>query len=73
LQDYPEQPIEVPEGITTVRIDRATGLLTNRFDHTSRFEYFETGTQPLKYVEQPLLNNDGKRSNVDSVFDEDIF
>lgn len=73
LQDYPEQSIEVPTGITTVRIDRATGLLTNKFDHTSRFEYFATGTQPVKYVEQPEPIFEDKKSSVDSLFDGDIF
>lgn len=74
LNDYPEQPLEVPPGITTVRIDRATGLLANRFDHTSLFEYFATGTQPTKYVEQPQLTIDGKKDEPsDDLFDGDIF
>jgi len=73
LRDYPEQPIKIPEGITTVRIDLATGLLTTKFDHTSRFEYFAIGTQPEKYVEQPEVNYPDQESNVDSLFDGDIF
>jgi len=73
LQGYPDQAIEVPEGITTVRIDRATGLLTTKFDHTSRFEYFATGTQPVKYAEPPEPTYQDTKSNVDSLFDGDIF
>lgn len=73
LKDYPEQVIEVPAGITTVRIDRTTGLLTTKFDHTSKFEYFATGTQPVKYVEQPETVFEGQKANTDSIFDGDIF
>lgn len=73
LRDYPEHRIVVPPGITTVRIDRATGLLTTKFDHTSRFEYFATGTQPQKYIEQPQIGFEDKKSSADSLFDGDIF
>jgi len=73
LKDYPEQPFRVPEGITTVRIDLKTGLLTTKFDHTSRFEYFVVGTEPVKYVEQPETTDQQNTSSEDSLFDGDIF
>ncbi|CCQ10816.1 Multimodular transpeptidase-transglycosylase [Pseudoalteromonas luteoviolacea B = ATCC 29581] len=50
LQNEPFAPIEPPPGLVSVRIDLKTGLLTNRNDHTSRFEYFLPETQPTKYV-----------------------
>ena len=50
LKDKPEAPIEPPEGLVSVRIDLATGLLSQKNDYTSRFEYFEKGTSPTKYV-----------------------
>ncbi|GAB3013307.1 PBP1A family penicillin-binding protein [Bowmanella dokdonensis] len=52
LEGVPEQYPPVPEGIVTVRIDRSTGKLTQRTDHTSRFEYFIKGTEPQQYVDE---------------------
>ena len=46
LQDVPSQPVTIPAGITQVRVDRATGKLTPRNDHTALFEYFALGTEP---------------------------
>nr|WP_275442868.1 penicillin-binding protein 1A [Pseudoalteromonas sp. OOF1S-7] len=50
LKDEPLAPIDPPPGLVSVRIDLKTGLLSERNDHTSRFEYFERGTAPSKYV-----------------------
>ncbi|KNC66722.1 penicillin-binding protein 1A [Pseudoalteromonas ardens] len=50
LKDEPLAPIDPPPGLVSVRIDLKTGLLSERNDHTSRFEYFERGTTPTKYV-----------------------
>ncbi len=50
LEGAPEAPIEPPEGLVSIRIDLATGLLSHKNDYTSRFEYFEKGTAPTKYV-----------------------
>lgn len=41
LQDVPVQQKAVPNNIARVRIDRDTGLLTNKLDSSSMFEYFE--------------------------------
>jgi penicillin-binding protein 1A len=50
LPQYPEQPANTPVGLSSVRIDLQTGLLTNRTDHTSAFEYFKPGTEPKQYA-----------------------
>ncbi|WP_273046846.1 PBP1A family penicillin-binding protein [Pseudoalteromonas sp.] len=50
LEGVPEAPIEPPEGLISIRIDLATGLLSHKNDYTSRFEYFDKGTAPTKYV-----------------------
>lgn len=50
LDGTPEAPIEPPEGLVSIRIDLATGLLSHKNDHTSQFEYFDRGTAPTKYV-----------------------
>lgn len=50
LAGVPAQRKELPENIIRVRIDRETGLLTNKFDSSSMFEYFEKGTEPTEYI-----------------------
>lgn len=57
LADVPAQHKQVPDGIVRVRIDRATGLLTNKSDYTSMFEYFIDGTQPTQYVSDTHSDN----------------
>jgi len=52
------QPVmkkEVPNSISTARIDIETGLLSRKTDHTSIFEYFNTGSMPTEYTEQKDL------------------
>jgi penicillin-binding protein 1A len=51
LVDVEEEPLPVPDNIVTIRIDRGSGKLTHRTDHTARFEYFKRGTEPTEYVE----------------------
>lgn len=50
LAGVPAERKEIPENIVRVRIDRETGLLTNKFDSSSMFEYFEKGTEPTEYI-----------------------
>ncbi len=50
LNDVPLEPFEPPAGIVSVRIDKATGKLTNKTDKTSLFEYFASGTEPTEYI-----------------------
>ena len=72
LQQFPEAPKIVPARIKTVRIDIATGLLTTKTDHTSRFEYFLDGTQPTKFVDatQTAVTIDNE---LNEQFEDDIF
>ena len=50
LEDEPEEAMSVPDDIVRVRIDRTSGKLTRRTDHTTLFEYFLRGTEPTMYV-----------------------
>ncbi|WAJ70258.1 penicillin-binding protein 1A [Catenovulum adriaticum] len=51
LENKPKQSTTLPEDITTVRIDRETGKLTNKTDYSSIFEYFISGTEPTQYID----------------------
>ena len=42
LRDMPEQPFDMPPGITTARIDRDSGLLAPAGDPDSMIEFFKT-------------------------------
>lgn len=63
LKDVPVTSKVIPEDIVSVRIDRGSGKLTQRTDHTSRFEYFIAGTEPTDWVAQDEI--------VDATIDED--
>ncbi len=52
LQGTPVEPSTPPEGIVSARIDLATGKLSRKTDHTSRFEYFIAGTEPTEFAEE---------------------
>lgn len=52
LEDIPVGSKMIPQDIVSVRIDRGSGKLTDRTDHTSRFEYFIAGTEPTDFVAQ---------------------
>lgn len=57
LAGVPQGVENIPDGITQVRIDRTTGKLTDRTDHTSMFEYFAIGTQPtIKVSENEVVD-----------------
>lgn len=70
LADKPKQGINMPEDITTVRIDRETGKLTNKTDYSSLFEYFISGTEPTQYIDDnpglEMLNANQAGEVVDS-------
>ncbi len=57
LADVPAQRKQLPEDIVRVRIDRNTGLLTNKFDGSSMFEFFLKGTEPTEYVTETLTDD----------------
>ncbi|WP_163935623.1 penicillin-binding protein 1A [Paraferrimonas sp. SM1919] len=70
LAGTPELPMHVPANIISVRIDNATGLLSNKTDHTSQFEYFVSGTEPTEYAQPQLVNpiNDQEGNYEDELF-----
>ncbi|MEL7290601.1 MAG: PBP1A family penicillin-binding protein [Pseudomonadota bacterium] len=57
LEGVPEKDKAIPEQIVRVRIDRDSGLLTNKFDSSSMFEYFLEGTEPTEYVQNEITNS----------------
>lgn len=54
----PVAPLNKPLNISSARIDRSTGLLTNKTDYTTRFEYFKRGTIPTEYVAPTRFNEE---------------
>nr|WP_214651557.1 PBP1A family penicillin-binding protein [Vibrio anguillarum] len=57
LVNVPAQDKPIPANIVRVRIDIDTGLLTNKFDSSSMFEYFIQGTEPTEYVAESVSDN----------------
>lgn len=57
LAGTPQHEKVIPENIVRVRIDRDSGLLTNKFDSSSMFEYFRAGTEPTEYVTRELTDS----------------
>ncbi|PTP61609.1 penicillin-sensitive transpeptidase [Vibrio splendidus] len=71
LAGVPAQRKEIPENIVRVRIDRETGLLTNKFDSSSMFEYFEKGTEPTEYITERFNDDIYSTSSGEAV--EELF
>ncbi|MEZ9339107.1 penicillin-binding protein 1A [Vibrio splendidus] len=71
LAGVPAQRKELPENIIRVRIDRETGLLTNKFDSSSMFEYFEKGTEPTEYITERFNDDIYSTSSGEAV--EELF
>ncbi|MEZ8783586.1 penicillin-binding protein 1A [Vibrio splendidus] len=69
LAGVPAERKEIPENIVRVRIDRETGLLTNKFDSSSMFEYFEKGTEPTEYITE-RFNDDIYSTSSDEAVEE---
>ncbi len=46
LQDVPDQPVKIPEGITQARINPDTGLLARLENPAAMMEVFKTGSLP---------------------------
>ena len=74
LEGQPEQSWFIPDELVSVRIDKKTGLLSRKSDHTTRFEYFVKGTEPKQYVADDstpvIFDNDdeGKVEEEDEIF-----
>lgn len=71
LAGVPAQRKEIPENIVRVRIDRDTGLLTNKYDSSSMFEYFEEGTEPTEYITERFNDDIYSTSSGETV--EELF
>ncbi|NVN82237.1 PBP1A family penicillin-binding protein [Vibrio sp. Scap24] len=71
LAGVPAQRKEIPDNIVRVRIDRDTGLLTNKFDSSSMFEYFEKGTEPTEYITERFNDDIYSTSSGEAV--EELF
>jgi len=73
LAGMPETPLTIPPAVTQVRIDRNTGKLTKRTDHTAMFEFFAAGTEPVLMVrdDQVIDPLDDTQTQVED--EEDIF
>ncbi|WP_070970578.1 penicillin-binding protein 1A [Vibrio sonorensis] len=66
LKDTEVQSKVVPPQIVRARIDRDSGLLTNKFDASSMFEYFVAGTEPTEFVSDEIT--DSVYSSEDELF-----
>ncbi len=73
LEDKPHTPIPVPENIVRVRIDRTSGKLTRRTDHTTLFEYFLQGTEPTTYVRDHEVVDPATQDTTTTPEPEEIF
>ncbi|MCU4675830.1 PBP1A family penicillin-binding protein [Catenovulum sp. 2E275] len=51
LDGIPQNDNQLPEDISTVRIDTETGKLSNKTDYTAMFEYFISGTEPSQFAD----------------------
>ncbi|MBD1558417.1 PBP1A family penicillin-binding protein [Vibrio sp. S9_S30] len=54
LEEVPAERKKLPEGIIRTRIDAESGLLTNKSDDSTMFEYFKRGTEPKEYARDPI-------------------
>ncbi len=73
LEGKPEEALSVPEDIVRVRIDRTSGKLTRRTDHTTLFEYFEKGTEPTSYVRDDDVVDPAQEDTKNAPEPEEIF
>ena len=73
LAEKPHSPIPVPEKIVRVRIDRTSGKLTRRTDHTTLFEYFLQGTEPTSYVLDDEVVDPASQNKTTTPEPEEIF
>ena len=73
LENVPEMSKAIPENIVSVRIDRGTGKLTGRTDHTSRFEYFITGTEPTEWVAEHEIIDQSQDEEQKPALEDEIF
>lgn len=68
LDDFPSDAFELPDNMVSVRIDEATGKLSNQSGYTSRFEYFISGTEPTEFVDEEDSSNRLFEDDEDELF-----
>lgn len=68
LDGVPYQEQAIPDNIVRVRIDRDSGLLTNKLDSSSMFEYFVNGTEPKEYMTESSTNSIYTSDDNESLF-----
>jgi len=68
VSEYPSDNLMIPPGVVNVRIDLGTGKLSHRTDHTTRFEYFISGTEPTDYVDRDSGNGNIFEDSGDDLF-----
>ncbi len=73
LSDVPYSPMPIPEDIVRVRIDRTTGKLTRRTDHTTLFEYFLQGTEPTSYIREDEIIDPAELDSTEEPEPEEVF
>ncbi|MCW8090924.1 penicillin-binding protein 1A [Alteromonas sp. ASW11-130] len=73
LNGVPYSPMPIPEDIVRVRIDRTTGKLTRRTDHTTLFEYFLQGTEPTSYIREDEIIDPAELNSTDEPEAEEVF
>ncbi|MCL4122276.1 UNVERIFIED_CONTAM: hypothetical protein GTU68_024035 [Idotea baltica] len=71
LADVPDEQLKLPANIIKVKIDRETGLLSNKNDETSMWEYFAGGTEPTEYVKQDFQDTIYSSGDADGDGEED--
>jgi len=73
LEGVPEARVPTPPDMVRVRIDRTSGKLTRRTDHTTLFEYFVKGTEPTVYVLDDQINDPAQEDTKRTPEPEEIF
>jgi penicillin-binding protein 1A len=73
LKDIPEKSYDQPEGIISVRIDPATGLLAAPGQTDAIFEYFREGTAPTEYARRQDDNPFNENTGTGEVIPEQLF
>ncbi|MFT5675001.1 MAG: penicillin-binding protein 1A [Paraglaciecola sp.] len=73
LHNVEEKHQPIPTNIVKLRIDRGSGKLSQRTDHTSMFEYFIKGTEPGVFVTDSEFVDPYEISDPEAAQEEDIF
>ncbi len=73
LQGVPEKPRSLPNGLTSVRIDPATGMRARASNQRAIFELFQAGDVPEFGTEPAPVFDDMNRSDEDEALPEELF